>query len=118
MVEAERVINRYLAAWNTQEAKERLSLIDRVLDPKCIYADSHLPNLIKTSKLHSEFIDRFKQKFPELKISSIDTPSIHHGFFRFSWQLTKPNGDIFTQGVFSGEINQEHKISKLVGFVD
>ena len=118
MSNIDRVITEYLAAWNTSDAKERLSLITKVLAPHCLYADAHLPDTIETTQEHSEFIDRFKNKFPELKISLVNIPDVHHGFFRFRWQLTQPNGDKFTQGVFFGETNQNHKIVKLIGFVD
>lgn len=116
--EIKQVITEYLAAWNAVNSKARRSSIDNILASDCIYADSHLPELIETRDLHSEFIDRFKSKFPELEISLISTPNIHHNFFRFRWQLAKPDGDIFTQGTFFGEINRENKITKLVGFVD
>ena len=116
--EIERLITEYLAAWNAPNSEARALLIDKVLAANCIYADSHLPQLIETRELHSSFIDQFKSKFPELKISLVATPDIHHGFFRFRWQLAQPNGDIFTQGIFFGEINQDNQITKLVGFVD
>ena len=118
MPEIKQVITEYLAAWNASDPEARLSLIEKVLSPNCLYADSHLPDLIKTRELHSQFIDKFKSKFPELKISLIKDPDIHHGFFRFRWQLAKPNGDTFTQGIFFGETNQDNQITKLVGFVD
>lgn len=118
MPEIKQVIQEYLAAWNATDSEQRLELINNVLASDCIYADSHMPNLIETSGLHSGFIDQFKSKFPELKINLVDTPDIHHGFFRFHWQLTQPNGDIFTKGIFFGETNSEKKITKLVGFVD
>ena len=118
MSEKEQVITDYLAAWNVSDATERLTLIAQVLAPDCIYADSHLPDLIETREQHSSFIDQFKSKFPELIISLTSTPAIHHGFFRFHWQLSMPNGDIFTQGIFFGEMNQANQITKLVGFVD
>lgn len=118
MSEIERVITNYLAAWNETDSQVRRSLIDTVLAPDCIYADSHMPNLIETRELHSGFIDQFKSKFPELKIGLVGSPNIHHGFFRFRWQLTQPNGDVFTKGMFFGESDRDNKISKLVGFVD
>lgn len=116
--EIEQVIRNYLSAWNTSDQEERSSIMSKVLAPNCLYADSHLPDLIKTPELHSQFISQFRRKFPELKISLVSTPDIHHDFFRFRWQLTKPKGNIFTQGMFFGEFNQEHEIVKLVGFVD
>ena len=118
MPEIEQSIKEYLAAWNAVEPESRLALISKVLAPNCLYADSHLPDLIETRELHSQFIDRFKSKFPELKISLAATPDIHHGFFRFRWQLAQPSGEIFTQGIFFGETNENQEITKLVGFVD
>ena len=118
MPEIEAVINDYLAAWNATDSEARLSLINKILAPDCLYADSHLPDLIETRELHSSFIDKFKSKFLELKIILVDAPDIHHGFFRFRWQLVKPNKDTFTKGMFFGETNQDGQISKLVGFVD
>jgi flagellar basal body L-ring protein FlgH len=32
--------------------------------------------------------------------------------------MVKPNGNLFTQGSFFGEINEHNQITKLVGFVD
>ena len=56
---------------------------------------------------------------PENYIVSLSSfPDSHHGYFRFGWQMLKPNGEIFTQGSFFGEINERQKIIKLVGFVD
>ena len=118
MSKIEQTITQYLAAWNSSDSKARLSLIEEVLAPDCIYADSHMPNLIETRELHSGFIDQFKSKFPKLIISLVDTPDVHHGFFRFRWQLSQPNGDIFTKGIFFGETDRDNKITKLVGFVD
>ena len=117
MPEIKQVITDYLAAWNATDSDSRLSLISQVLAPNCIYADSHLPDLIATRELHSHFIDQFKRKFPELKISLVAEPDIHHGFFRFSWQLAQPSGDLFTKGIFFGETNSSQEITKLVGFV-
>ncbi|WP_019506204.1 hypothetical protein [Pleurocapsa sp. PCC 7319] len=116
--EIEQVIRDYLSAWNTSDQEQRSSIMSKVLASNCLYADSHLPDLIETPELHSQFIAQFRSKFPELKISLVSTPDIHHNFFRFRWQLTKPDGNIFTQGMFFGEFNQQQEIVKLVGFVD
>ena len=116
--EIEQVLTNYLAAWNASEPEERLSLLSQILTPNCLYADSHLPSLIETREQHSHFIDQFRSKFPDLKISLVSPADIHHSFFRFRWQIAKENGDIFTQGVFFGETNQNQEITKLVGFVD
>ena len=116
--EVQQLIQDYLAAWNAPNSTARMLLLNQVMSSECVYADSHLPDLVKTKELHSQFIDQFRRKFPELKISLLSTPDAHHDFFRFSWQLTKSTGEVFTTGMFFGEVNQDQKISKLVGFVE
>ena len=107
----EQLIHDYLAAWNASDSNQRSLRLDRVLAADCIYADSHLPKLVKSKEQHGQFIEQFKSKFPELKILMSSTPDAHHNFFRFNWQIAKPTGDVFTQGAFFGEINEEGKIS-------
>jgi ketosteroid isomerase-like protein len=118
MSEIKPVIQDYVAAWNCSDSQARILLMTKVLAENCLYVDSHLPEVIANREIHCQFIDRFREKFPELKLNLLDTPNSHHGYFRFGWQMLKPNGDIFTQGSFFGEINSQHQITKLVGFVD
>ena len=61
--EIEPLIQNYLAAWNAPDSTQRALLLDKVL-AACIYADSHLPDLIETKELHGQSIDRFGSKFP------------------------------------------------------
>jgi hypothetical protein len=118
MTEIKQLIQDYVSAWNTVDSEERVRLMTQVLAEHCLYVDSHLPDPISSRELHCQFIDRFKDKFPELKLNLASSPDSHHGYFRFAWQMVKPNGDLFTQGSFFGEIDEQHQITKLVGFVD
>jgi hypothetical protein len=118
MTDIERVIQDYLLAWNSANREERITIITKVLAENCVYVDSHLPESINNRDLHCQFIDRFREKFPDLSLNLVSSPDSHHGYFRFSWQMLKPNGDIFTKGSFFGEINDRDRITKLVGFVD
>lgn len=118
MSEIKQVIEDYLSAWNSVDGEVRARLMTQVLAANCLYIDSHLPEAIIGRELHCQFIERFREKFPELHIQLISVPDSHHGHFRFPWQILKPNGEIFTQGSFFGEINEQEQITKLVGFVD
>lgn len=117
MQQIAQVIKDYVLAWNSPNSEERASIMAKVLAENCFYVDSHLPEPIMNSKLHCLFIDRFRDKFPDLSLNLISSPDSHHGYFRFSWQMLKLNGEIFTQGSFFGEINKQDKITKLIGFV-
>ncbi len=118
MPEIQQVIQDYVSGWNSSDSEERVALMTKVLAENCVYIDSHLPDPITNRDVHCQFIDRFRDKFPELKLNLTSSPDSHHGYFRFGWQMLKSNGDIFTQGSFFGEINEQNKITKLVGFVD
>ena len=118
MQDIEQIIKDYLLAWNASDSKQRADLITKVVARDCLYADSHLPAPIVTKELHYQFIDRFRQKFPDLSLVSVTSPDSHHNFFRFAWQLRKPDNTIFSQGSFFGEVNQQGEITKLIGFVD
>ena len=116
--DVELLIKDYLAAWNAPDSDNRALLLDKVLASDCIYADSHLPDLVETKELHGQFIDKFRSKFADLQISLVGDIDAHHNFFRFRWQLAKPAEEVFTQGMFFGEVDDQQKISKLVGFVE
>lgn len=118
MPEIKPVIQDYVLAWNSSDSTKRIALMTKVLAENCIYIDSHLPETITNRKLYCQFINRFCEKFPELNLNLVSAPDSHHGYFRFAWQMLKPNGDLFTQGSFFGEINEQDQITKLVGFVD
>jgi len=90
----------------------------KVMTENCLYFDSHLPDPIPNRAMHCQFIDRFKDKFSDLSLNLLASPDSHHGYFRFNWQMLKSNGNIFIQGSFFGEISEQNKITKLVGFVD
>ena len=118
MQDIEPIIKDYLLAWNASDSKKRADLMAKVVAEDCLYADSHLLEPIVTRELHYQFIDRFRQKFPDLSLVLISSLDSHHNFFRFAWKLVKPDGISFSQGSFFGEVNQQGEISKLVGFVD
>ncbi|GAB4526756.1 MAG: nuclear transport factor 2 family protein [Pleurocapsa sp.] len=118
MSEIKQTIEDYISAWNSSDSEARMTIMNRILAEKCLYVDSHLPDPIVGRESHCLFIDRFKDKFPDLSLKLIATPDLHHGYFRFNWQIIKADGNLFTQGSFFGEINEENQITKLVGFVD
>jgi hypothetical protein len=118
MTDIDSIVNNYLAAWNTLESESRVILLGKIIAEDCLYADAHLPETISTRESHCQFIDRFRDKFPHLKIELSSPPNAHHRFFRFGWQLVTPDSQIFAKGSFFGEIDRAGKINKLIGFVD
>ncbi|MGF1542418.1 MAG: transposase [Pleurocapsa sp.] len=118
MSEIERVVQDYVSAWNSSDSEKRITIMNQVLAENCLYVDSHLPDPIISRESHCLFIDRFKDKFPDLSLKLIAPPDSHHGYFRFNWQILKGDGNLFTQGSFFGEIDRQNQITKLVGFVD
>lgn len=118
MQNIEPIIKDYLLAWNASDSEQRADLMTKLVAEDCLYADSHLPEPIITRELHYQFIDRFRQKFPDFSLVLVSSPESHHNFFRFAWKLVKSDGTSFSEGSFFGELNQQGEILKLVGFVD
>ena len=118
MPEIQEVIENYVAAWNSNDSQARTTTMNGVLAPDCIYLDSHLPDPTVGKESHCLFIDRFKDKFPDLSLHLTKAVDSHHDHFRFQWQMLKGDGDVFIKGCFVGEVNEQQQITKLVGFVD
>ncbi len=118
MPNIEQVIKTYVLGWNSTTPQERMDFMTKALAENCVYFDSHLPEPTPGRDLHCQFIDRFRDKFSDLSLELTSTPSSHHGYFRFTWKMVKGDGNVFIQGNFFGELDQENKIAKLVGFVD
>ena len=114
----EKIIKDYVDAWNSSDSQARINLMDKVLAESCLYLDSHLPDPITGKEPHCLFIDRFKSKFPDLRLNLVASPDSHHGYFRFQWQMLKGDDELFIQGSFFGEVNEQQQITKLVGFVN
>jgi SnoaL-like domain len=114
----ERIIDRYIAAWNTLDSQQRSIAMQEVVADDCDYADAHLPDALVGREQHNLFIERFRSKFPDFSLQLATPAQGHHGYYRFNWQLLAADGKIFTQGAYFGEINSEGKICKLIGFVD
>ncbi|CDN16397.1 MAG: transposase [Richelia sp.] len=117
MPEVRQIIQDYVSAWNSSDSEERVVLMTKVLANNSLYFDSHLPEPILNRESHCQFIDRFRNKFPNITLSLTSAPDSHHGHFRFNWQMLQSNGDVFVKGCFFGEIDDKYKITKLVGFV-
>ncbi|CCQ64168.1 hypothetical protein [Crocosphaera watsonii] len=118
MSEIEQVIEDYVLGWNSSKPEDRLLLMKKVLAENCLYLDSHLPKPVDNIETHCQLIESFREKFPEISLQLSTAPDSHHGHFKLTWKMVTKNGDVFLGGNFFGEVNQQTKITKLVGFVD
>jgi hypothetical protein len=112
------IIERYLAAWNNLDPHQRSIAMQAVVADDCYYADAHLPDALTTKEAHNQFITQFRTKFPDFSLQLNSLPQGHHNYYRFGWQLLKADGSVFTKGMYFGEIDDEGKICKIIGFVD
>jgi predicted GTPase len=111
-------IDQYLAAWNTLDSDQRSIAMQDIVADDCYYADAHLPDALTTREAHNQFITQFRTKFPEFSLQLNSPSQGHHHYYRFGWQLLKADGSVFTTGMYFGEIDDEGKICKIIGFVD
>ena len=92
--------------------------MQEIVADDCYYADAHLPDPLVGRELHDRFITQFRDRFPDFRLKLASPGQSHHGYFRFAWELLKPDDSVFVQGMYFGEINDAGKISKIIGFVD
>ncbi len=118
MSDLQQTIDGYLAAWNTLDATQRATAMQAVIADDCYYADAHLPDALVGKELHDRFVTQFRDKFPGFSLHLASPAQEHHGYFRFGWQMLKPDNSVFVKGMYFGEINSQSKICKIIGFVD
>jgi len=108
------LIDRYLAAWNEPDPARRAALIEqvwaadgRLIDPP-LAAEGHAGIGDMAAALQTQFPGhRFR------RASGIDA---HHDQLPFAWQLVGPDGAVALAGLDVGELADDGRLRRIVGF--
>ena len=108
------MVDRYCNAWSEPDAARRQQLLDEVWADDGTYTDplSHVAGRAALSSL----IDGFLKQYPGSRIvlsSAVDT---HHDKVRFTWKWVAGDGSVPTEGMDFGEIGQDNRLRRIVGF--
>jgi SnoaL-like protein len=108
------LVDTYLDAWNERDAGRRGELVSRAWAEEGQLADPPL-----TGSGHAGISDvaaAMHQQFPDHRFERTSGVDEHHGFLRFGWNLTGPDGTVATNGIDVGVVGEDGRLARIVGF--
>jgi hypothetical protein len=108
---------RYVEAWNAPDADARWRLLGEILSADAVYLDPYSEAVLTGQVGLAAHMDAFRTQVPHAfqPTSRLDA---HHGAFRFRWRFAAPDGSVFAEGLTVGQVGADHKIDRLIHFVD
>jgi hypothetical protein len=86
---------------------------------KCVWTDQGIytdPTVYGEGRDRlNQIIGTFHQRAPGSHFELTSAIDVHHGFVRFGWKLTFGNGTAM-QGIDFGELAEDGRLCKIVGF--
>ena len=112
----DKVIARYLECWNEADPVARRQLIDDVWAADGEYIDP----LVAASGRDAldATIAAAQRQFPGLVFTQAGPVDAHHRQARFRWHLGPAGGDPLVEGFDVAVIDDEDKITTVLGFLD
>jgi SnoaL-like domain len=110
-------IQNYLAAWNSQTADERKSLIQSCMTDDAIYIDPHAPDPVQGIDGMQALIEQFRSRFDH-QLEPEGPVDMHHNVFRLRWRLQRDSGEILSRGLMVGDLTDTGVIARIIQFVD
>ena len=114
--DAKASLKKYFRAWGEPDSQTRETLLANAWAEKGTYTDptAHVEGRDALVKHIAEFLSNPQFKNTSLmQTSDID---IHHRSFRFEWTMKDASGAAMVSGMDYGEMNEDGKITKIVGF--
>jgi hypothetical protein len=108
-------VGTYSEAWAADDA-ERRRLLEVAWHEDGVYSDP-VGRADGREALVSH-IAGFQEQFPDHRIVVTSGVDEHDGCFRFAWALSDADGDVVMEGVDFGEVADDGRIARIVGFFD
>lgn len=106
--------DRYCAAWNTQDGKERRAILKTVLADDGLYADPSVRAVgVEALAAH---IDGVVARNPGARISRTSPVDCHHEMLRFLWSNRLPDGCVLRDGVDFCTVAADGRFQSITGF--
>jgi SnoaL-like domain len=107
------VVAIYGEAWAADDG-ERRRLLEAAWREDGVYSDP-----VATAEGREALVAHiagFQQQFPGHRIVVTSGVDEHDGCFRFAWALNDADGDVVMEGVDFGEVADDGRIARIVGF--
>ena len=116
MSEAHELAQRYLDAWNEDDAGRRCDLIVRAFREEITYVDPHAE--VGGHEGLGDLIGAVRTRFPGHVFTLCGTPQAHHDRLRFSWVLASAGGDPVACGTDVALVATDGRLRAVTGFLD
>ncbi|MGB0658710.1 MAG: hypothetical protein ACPGNV_00935 [Mangrovicoccus sp.] len=107
---------RLLDAWNAEDAKSRLAILEEVTAEGFTYADPH-SGPIKTRPEFMKFLALFRERLPDGEMTGSAEPVMHNGHVLCPFTISRALGPI-RHGTFFADMDTSGKVTRLVGFLE
>ncbi len=108
------VVSDYMAAWNETGLARRQALLERCWGVDASYVDPTV-ELCGRDAL-SKHITGVQEKRPGTRLEFVSGVDVHHNVVRFLWRLVRADGSRGDISIDFGEIGEDGRLSKIVGF--
>lgn len=110
------IVDRYLAAWNANDAETRHELLAAHWSEDCVYVDpmadvAGLPSVGDT-------IAAVRDQFPGFVFSQVGEADSHHQQTRFQWGLGPEGEEPLVIGFDIVVVDEQQRIRDVRGFLD
>jgi hypothetical protein len=107
-------VSAYAAAWAEPDEAMRRTLLEKAWTDDGVYTDptAHLEG---RDALLSH-IGGFLAQMGEARLERSSAVDVHHGVLRFEWRIVAPDGSVVTAGFDYGELADDGRLRKIVGF--
>jgi hypothetical protein len=108
------VLTAYDAAWNEPDGAERARLLARSLTEDAELVDPS--GRFQGRQAVNERIAGFSERFPGARVTITSGVDEHHGFARYAWRISGPDGDRVLDGIDIVERGQDNRLRRVVMF--
>jgi hypothetical protein len=116
MSDFDRVVEKYLAAWNATDPAARRAAVDDVFAADVRFVDPFAA--IDGRDAVDALIGSVQQQFPGMVFGSGGPADAHHDQGRFTWTMGAPGEDPPVVGFDVAELDADGRIKRIYGFID
>jgi uncharacterized protein YndB with AHSA1/START domain len=107
-------VNGYIQAWNETDFAKRETILAECWDEAGIFRDA-MGSADGRVQLNY-YIGGAQQFAPGFKLELDGAPEQCHGYYRFSWAIRMPDGNVMARGTNFGQLNANGQIASAIGF--
>lgn len=114
MIAFEDALFAYVAAWSETDEQQRRKFLEKSWAENGLYIDPAGEAPGREALVH--YIGKFLHNFPDYRFMLTSSVTQHHGWFRFTWALVKPDGTQRMEGADFGKVGPDGRILGITGF--